>query len=386
MSINIPSEILPNSTFGCGPSQGHKDIRNVKLCDTRYERSHRAGDITDKGLIKEAAENLREFLGVPKDYVIMFFLGGATPAMDAIAWNLTKESISGIRLGTFSELWGKKIAGALDKRVKKEFVDAKEQGTFPTDEPNWNSSLVLITPNETSMGVMAPNEYLEKAWDKKGKDTLIAWDCTSCAGGRDLPQGKYDALVFSMQKCFGAPGGSGVLILSPRACERVLEVKKMREIPYSLDLEEPIKSAKDKAQTLNTPSTTNIWVLNESTKIMLKKGGIKAMDKLSKQHCDYMLDFAKKTDYLVPFVKDEKYRSYVTLTLEITDPKIQDTAINDAFKATQKENLKDGIKKYSSVKANSLRIACFPFVDFDGVGEYEKLAKCIDYIAKELRK
>ncbi|MFW5799835.1 MAG: hypothetical protein ACOCV8_03375 [Spirochaetota bacterium] len=54
--------------------------------------------------------------------------------------------------------------------------------------------------------------------------------------------------------------------------------------------------------------------------------------------------------------------------------------------ATGKENLKDGIKKYGKVKTNSLRISCFPFVDINGVGEYEKLTKCIDYIVKELRK
>lgn len=386
MSINIPSEILPNSTFACGPSQGHPEIRNAKLADTMYERSHRAGDIAKNGLYKEATEGLRELMGIPKDYVIMFFLGGATPALDSVAWNLSKDSISGLRFGSFSNLWGKKIGNLLDKSVKKEFFDAKEEGTFPTDEPNWNSSLVLLTPNETSMGIHTPNEYLEKAWEKKGKDTLIAWDCTSCAGGRDLPQDKYDAMVFSLQKCFGCPGGTGVLILSPRAVERAKEMKQTREIPFSLDLEEPIKRATEKYQTLNTPSTTNIWVFNESVKWMLKKGGIKAMDKLVRQHADYLFDWARKSDYLAPFVKDEKYRSYTTVTLEVTDTSIEDKAISEALKATGKWNLQDGIKKYSSVKTNSLRIACFPYVDINGVSEYEKLTKSVDYIVKELKK
>ncbi|MFW5799356.1 MAG: aminotransferase class V-fold PLP-dependent enzyme, partial [Spirochaetota bacterium] len=246
MSINIPSEFLPTSTFTCGPSQGHPDIKEAKLSDTGFERSHRSADITKKGLIKEATDNLRELMRIPKDYVVMFYHGGATPAMDAIAWNLTKDSISGLRFGSFSNLWGKKIGNALDSRVKKEFYDAKEEGTFPDNDPNWNSSLVILTPNETSMGVQTPNDYLKKAWKEKGKDTLIAWDCTSCAGGRDLPQEEYDALVFSLQKCFGAAGGTSVLVLSPKAVDRVMEVKKMREIPFSLDLEEPIDRASNK--------------------------------------------------------------------------------------------------------------------------------------------
>lgn len=386
MNIQIPSDMLPNSTFTCGPSQGHPEIRNAKLSDTLYERSHRAGDITKAGLIKEATEGLRELMGIPKDYAIIFYHGGATPALDATAWGLTTDSISGLRFGTFSQLWGKKIASALDDSIKKEFIDSDKDGTLPEKEPNCNASLVLLTPNETSMGVQIPNDYLEDAWNKKGKDTLIAWDCTSCAGGRDLPQDKYDALVFSMQKCFGAPGGSSVLVLSPKAIERVMKVKQMRKIPFSLDLQEPIKRATEKYQTLNTPSTTNIWIFNESVKWMNKFGGIKAIDKLSRQHADYLLNFAKKTDYLAPFVEKEEHRSYVTLTLKITDSKIKDIDINEALNKTGKDNLKDGIKKYSSIKENSLRIACFPFVDINGVGEYEKLTQCIDYIAKELRK
>lgn len=386
MSINIPAEMLPSSTFACGPSQGHPTIRNAKLSDTLYERSHRAADITKNGLIKDATENLRTLMGIPKDYVIMFYHGGATPALDSVAWNLTKDTISGLRFGTFSNLWGKKIANCLPENIKKEFYDAKEEGEFPSEEPNWNASLVLLTPNETSIGIMTPNEYLEKAWEKKGSDTLIAWDCTSCAGGRDLPQGKYDAMVFSLQKCFGCPGGSSVLILSPRAIERAMEVKKTRDIPFSLDLEEPVKRAKEKYQTLNTPSTSNIWVFNEGVKWMLENGGIKGMDKLCRQHADYMLDFAKNTDYLAPLVKDEKFRSYVTLTLEITDPKIEDKAVNDALANAGVFMLKDAIKKYGKVKKNSLRISCFPFVDINGVSQYERLAKSIDYIVKEIRK
>ena len=316
----------------------------------------------------------------------MFFLGGATPALDSVSWGLTKDSISGLRFGSFSNLWGKKIANNLDESIKKTFYDAEEEGKFPSQDPDWNASLVLLTPNETSMGLHTPNDYLEMAWSKKGKDTLIAWDCTSCAGGRDLPHDKYDAMVFSLQKCFGVPGGTGVLILSPRAVERAMEVKKTRNIPFCLDLQEPIKRATEKYQTLNTPSNTNIWVMNESCKWMLKNGGIKGMDKLSRQHYDYMMDFIKKSDYLEPYVKDERFRSYVTLTIEITDPKIEDTTLNGFIMASGKENLKDGIKKYSSVKTNSLRVACFPYVDINGVGEYEKLTKTIDYIVNEIRK
>ena len=109
------------------------------------------------------------------------------------------------------------------------------------------------------------------------------------------------------------------------------------------------------------------------------------MDALCRQHAQYLLDWAAKTDYLAPLIKDEKFRSYTTLTLEVTDPNLKDADISAALKATGLPNLADGIKKYSSVKQNSLRIACFPFVDIQGTGEYEKLAAAVDEIVRQLR-
>ena len=385
MAVTFNKEDLPTSTFACGPSQGHPQIRKTPVCDMMFERSHRAGDISTKGLYHEATENLKKLLNLPADYTIIFFLGGATPALDSVAWNLTKKSISGLSFGAFSKMWCKKIASCLEDDVKKDFKEPAEGEFFPKEKPDFNASLVVMTPNETSVGVQIPDEYLKEAWAKKGPDTLIAWDCTSCAGGRALPENCFDVMVFSMQKCFGVGGGSSVMILSPKAVARVEEVKKIRRVPYSLDLTETIKKAQEKFQTLNTPSTINIWMFNEACKWMLSRGGIKAMDALCKTHANYILDFAAKTDYLKPLVDKAENRSYTTVTLAITDDKIVDADISAALKATGMPNLQDGIKKYSSVKQNSLRIACFPFVDIDGVEQYQKLFNAVDKIVKDLR-
>ena len=88
---------------------------------------------------------------------------------------------------------------------------------------------------------------------------------------------------------------------------------------------------------------------------------------------------------MAPLVQNEKFRSYTTLTLEVTDPSIKDADISAALKATGRANLADGIKKYSSVKQNSLRIACFPFVDIQGTSEYQKLAETVDDIVRQLK-
>ncbi|MBR3631785.1 MAG: aminotransferase class V-fold PLP-dependent enzyme [Elusimicrobiaceae bacterium] len=385
MSIKLAVSDLPTSTFTCGPSQGHPVIRQTPLYKTQFERSHRAKDVAAEGLYKEATDNLRKLLDLPADYTVIFFMGGATPALDAVAWSLTKDSISGLSFGAFSKLWCKKIAGCLEDSVKKEFREAAEGEFFPTEKPNYQASLVVLTPNETSTGTQIPNEYLEEAWAQKGPDTLVAWDCTSCAGGRDLPKNKFDVMVFSMQKCFGVGGGSSVIILSPKAVARIAEAKQYRRIPYSLDLTYAVEKAQEKIQTVNTPSTTNIWMFNEAAKWMNENGGLKAMDALCRKHADYLLKWAAQTDWLKPLIAQEENRSYTTLTLEITDPKIDAAEISKALKATGLPNLQDGIKKYSAVKQNSLRIACFPFVDINGVEQYEKLTHAVDEIVKQLR-
>ena len=191
MSIKLSIADLPTSAFTCGPSQGHPVIRQTPLYKTQFERSHRAKDISADGLYKEATDGLRKLFDLPQDYTVIFFMGGATPALDAVAWSLTKDSISGLSFGAFSKLWCKKIAGCLEDSVKKDFKEAAEGEFFPKEKPDFNASLVVLTPNETSTGVQIPNEYLEDAWAIKGADTLIAWDCTSCAGGRDLPKNKF---------------------------------------------------------------------------------------------------------------------------------------------------------------------------------------------------
>lgn len=372
-------EELPTSSFSCGPGQGLPGVRNARLYETFFERSHRAADITFDGLYKECTENLRRLLNIPADYTILFFPGGVTPALDAVLWSLAKGTISGVDIGAFSHLWCGDLAGRLED-VTRSFVTA-DKNLLPQGLPDPNASLVLLTPNETATGVQLPDDYLLKIWKTRGADTLVAWDTTSCAGGRKLPAGAYDIQVFGLQKCLGAGGGTCCMVLSPRAVQRAQH--PARNVPFFLDLRNALAYT-DKFQTLNTPSTINIWMANEACKWMLARGGMEAMDKLCRQHADSLVNWAQHSPYFKPLITDDKYRSYTTLTLAITHPQITDEKIAQILRATGKQNLMDGLKKYRTVTQESLRIACFPFVDTDGVEQYKKLTAMLDKIAQRL--
>ncbi|MFH1708464.1 MAG: aminotransferase class V-fold PLP-dependent enzyme [Planctomycetota bacterium] len=385
--MKIPENLLPDVTFACGPSQGHPTVRSTPISQMSFERSHRASDISAEGLYRDATANIKNFLRVPDDYTLIFFLGGATPALDAAMWNMVTDSVSGYRFGAFSSLWGKKIAAQLPGTVKTTFADLKEGEVFPSAPLDRNASFIFMTPNETATGVGIPDELLNEVYAAKGPNSIVGWDCTSVAGGRLLPADKYDVMVFSLQKCFGAPGGSAIMILSPAAVKRAEETAKARRIPYSFLLageKLAVDLARTKCQTVNTPSTPAIWMANEGAKLMLTAGGLEAMDKLVKRHAQVLWDWAAKCGYLKPYVADPKFRSNVTVTLTV-DGSIDADAISKALKATGRPNLADGIKKYSSVKGNVIRIGCFPFIDFKGTEQFEKLTKAVDFIVKNLK-
>ena len=379
ISLSFSTEELPTSSFSCGPGQGLPSVRNALLHETFFERSHRAADITYDGFYKQCTENLRTLLHIPADYTIFFFPGGATAAMDAVVWSLARNSISGVDIGAFSHLLCEGISGRLDN-VSRHFVTA-DKNFLPQGLPDTCASLVLLTPNETSTGVQLPDDYLLHVWNNRGVDTLVAWDTTSCAGGRQLPVGAYDIQIFGLQKCLGAGGGTCAIVLSPRAVERAQ--KQTRNIPFFLDLRNALHFT-DKYQTLNTPSTINIWMANEGAKWMLAHGGIEAMENLCKEHANHLVSWAQNSLYFKPLISDEKYRSFTTLTLAITHPKITGEKIAEILRNTGKQNLMDGLKKYRTVAQESLRIGCFPFVDTDGVKQYKKLTAMLDKIAQRL--
>ncbi len=380
--MKIPKSILPCVTFAAGPAQGLGKVRNAKLAETFFERRHRTPNIT-KELYGKTVGNLKKLFNLPEDYLVIFFPGGATAAMEAVAWSLNNGEISGLNTGAFSDLWNLKICGPLPGNIKKHFVNFDYKNTDSWKKLNTKAKLILLTVNETSTGLALPDEMLKQIWKEKGKDSLIAWDATSCAGARLQPN-CFDVLLFGGQKAFGAPAGTCVIFLSPAAVERALAKEGINGIPYFLNLSNAVRKALIN-QTLNTPCNTAIWAINEASKYMLKHGGLKAMQKLTEGHAKTILDFAKKSGWLAPMIEDKRFRSNISLTLKITDEDIKDYQINKALASTKITALADGIEKYSSVKENSIRIGCFPFIDTIGNSQFIKLCKTLDFIYKNLK-
>lgn len=380
--MKIPKNILPSSTFTCGPSQALKSVENTPLVKTLFERSHRSPKIAQEGLYRETTLNIKKLFNLSDDYTILFFPGGATAAMDGVIWTMTDKTISGLIFGSFSKRWMKDINFL--ENIKKTIVPFDYKNKDSYKQLDFKASLILLTVNETSHGICLPQSILKDIYKRKSKDTLVAWDTTSWAGMNEVKP-YFDIMLFSTQKAFGTGGGTCVLILNKKAIKRAQEMQKTKKIPFFLNLNNALHFA-PLYQTLNTPSTINIWMLNEGVKYMLKHGGLKKMQELTRTHAKVLLDYAKKSNWIAPMIEQAEFCSKETLTLKITNEKIKDTLVNKALAQTKKKNLLDGVKKFSSIEENSLRIACFPFIDPKGTKEFVKLTKTLDYIAKHLDK
>ncbi len=381
--VTLTKSLLPASTFACGPAQALAALRPVALADTFFERNHRAADVV-KNLYQKTAEELKELFELSNDYTVCVFPGGANNAMDAVLWNLTLDTLSGLAFGEFSTRWASTLAARLP-HLKNTVRFAPKGQFFPSQEPDYNASLIVLTPNETSTGVQIPNDYLSHVWNSRGKDTLVAWDCTSCAGGRVLPKNQFDVMLFSLQKCFGVMGGTCVMFIHKRVQTRLAQTSALRAIPYALDLTRALEQAR-RFQTVNTPNTTAIWMCYQAARWMNTHGKLSAMDALCRAHAQWLVRWALGTDYIKPLVADENLRSYTTLTLQLTDPHLQAEDINRALAQSGLANLQDGLKRHPYAPENTLRVACFPFVDTDGVNEYKKLTATLDEIVRQLRK
>ncbi len=381
--VILNKSLLPTSTFACGPAQALAQLRPVPLAGTQFERNHRAADIV-ANIYQKAAEELKKLFELSDEYTVCFFPGGANAAMDAVLWNLTKDTLSGLAFGEFSNRWARTMAARLPG-VKSTVRFTQEGEFFPKEEPDYNASLLVLTPNETSTGVQIPNDYLAHIWKSRGKDTLVAWDTTSCAGGRLLPKNQFDVMLFSLQKCFGAMGGTCVLFINQKAQARLKETASLRHIPYTLDLARAVEQAR-KFQTVNTPNTTAIWMCYRAANWMNEHGGLAAMDTLCREHAAWLTHWAFGTDYIKPLIADENLRSYTTLTLQLTDPQLSADDINRALAQSGLANLQDGLKRHPYAPENTLRVACFPFVDTEGVNEYKKLTAALDETVRQLRK
>ena len=353
MTIEQPAARPANPRFSSGPCAKNPAFSLDKLNDAALGRSHRAA--VGKAKLKDAIETTREILGVPADYKI-----GIVPASDTSAVEMVMWSLLGARKATMVA-WESFGAGWVTDVVKQLKIEADvktaEYGEIVDfAEIDFNTD-VVFTWNGTTSGVRVANGDAIPA-DREG---LTICDATSAAFAMDLPWDKLDVTTFSWQKVLGGEAAHGMIILSPRAVERLETYTPAWPLPKIFRMTKGGKLIDGifVGETINTPSMLAVEDYLVALDWAKSIGGLKGLIARADANAQAVWDFCAARDWIDNLAVDPATRSNTSVCLKFTDARIQDGAAfaKAVAKRLEKEGVALDIGAYRDAPAG-LRIWC----------------------------
>lgn len=353
MTIEQPAARPANPRFSSGPCAKNPAFSLDKLNDAALGRSHRAA--VGKAKLKDAIETTREILGVPADYKI-----GIVPASDTGAVEMVMWSLLGARKATMVA-WESFGAGWVTDVVKQLKIEADvktaEYGEIVDfAEIDFNTD-VVFTWNGTTSGVRVANGDAIPA-DREG---LTICDATSAAFAMDLPWDKLDVTTFSWQKVLGGEAAHGMIILSPRAVERLETYTPAWPLPKIFRMTKGGKLIDGifVGETINTPSMLAVEDYLVALDWAKSIGGLKGLIARADANAQAVWDFCAARDWIDNLAVDPATRSNTSVCLKFTDARIQDGAAfaKAVAKRLEKEGVALDIGAYRDAPAG-LRIWC----------------------------
>lgn len=315
-----PVAVPANPRFSSGPCAKIPTFDLTKLADAPLGRSHRAAP--GKAKLLEAIETTREVLGVPADYRI-----GIVPASDTGAFEMAMWSLLGERPAEMVA-WESFGAGWVTDVVKQLKIDAQvhtaEYGEIVDMAALNYDNDVCFTWNGTTSGVRMPNGDAIPA-DRAG---LTLCDATSAAFAMDLPWDKLDVTTFSWQKVLGGEAAHGMLILSPRAVERLENYTPAWPLPkiFRLTKGGKLNEGIFKGETINTPSMLCVEDYLLALDWAKSVGGLKGLIARADANTKAVADFVDAHDWIDFLATDPATRSNTSVCLKFTDARIEDGA------------------------------------------------------------
>lgn len=331
----IPAARPVNPRFSSGPCAKIPGYNLDMLADAPLGRSHRSA--VGKAKLAEAIDLTRQILNVPADYRIGIVPASDTGAVEMALWSLLgARDVEMLAWESFGEGWVTDVVKQLklDATVRKapygEIVDFA-QVDFNKD--------VVFTWNGTTSGVRVPNGDAIPA----GREGLTICDATSAAFAMDLPFDKLDVVTFSWQKVLGGEGAHGVLILSPRAVERLETYTPAWPLPkiFRMTKGGKLNEGIFRGETINTPSMLCVEDYLVALKWAQSLGGKDALVARADANAKAVRDFMAGKDWIADLAVDPATASTTSVCVKFTDERISDGA---AFaKAVAKRLEKEGV-------------------------------------------
>jgi len=369
--------------FSSGPCAKRPGWNAQNLKDAALGRSHRAK--IGKLKLKQAIELTREVLEVPTDYKIGIVPASDTGAVEMALWSLLgARPVTTIAWESFGEGW----VGDIVKELKLNDVTKLHAGygEIPDLAKADPASDIVFTWNGTTSGVRVPNAD----WISAKREGLAICDATSAAFAQPLDWPKLDVVTFSWQKALGGEAAHGMLVLSPRAVERLKTYKPAWPLPkiFRMTKGGKLNGGIFEGETINTPSMLCVEDYLDALNWGKSIGGLKALMARADANTKVLADWKAKTPWIDFLAKDPAIRSNTSVCLKVVDPAItslspdaQSDFAKKLVALVEKENAGFDFAHYRDAPAG-LRIWCGATVDAKDVA---LLTQWIDWAFAEIK-
>ena len=314
-------QIKPNNpNFSSGPCAKRPGYDVSKLQLDTLGRSHRSA-IGKKALGLACSETAR-ILGLPEGYRVAVVPASDTGAIEMAMWSLLgPRGVDVLEWETFSATWTSDIVEQLklpDVRVIK-----ANYGDLPDlAQVDFNNDVVFVW-NGTTSGVKVP----DGEWIPDDRAGMTLCDATSAIFAMDMPWHKLDVITYSWQKVLGGEGGHGMLILSPRAVERLEAYTPPWPMPkiFRMTANGKLNEGLFKGDTINTPSMLCVADYLDALQWADSLGGLNGLIAKSQANLKVIADFVAANDWISFLAKDPATVSNtsVCLTLTATDAQVK---------------------------------------------------------------
>lgn len=306
-------QVKPNNpNFSSGPCSKRPGYDVSALDLSTLGRSHRAA--IGKSALQRVCEDTAQVLGLPEGYRVGVVPASDTGAMEMALWSLLGERpVDVMHWESFGSGWFSDIS----KQLKLDNARSlkADYGQLPDlTEVNFDHD-VVFTWNGTTSGVKLPNGD----WIDAGRTGLTICDATSAVFAMEMPWEKLDVVTFSWQKVLGGEGAHGMLVLSPRAVERLENYTPAWPLPKIFRMTKDGKLIEGifKGATINTPSMLAVADYLDALDWVKSLGGVEAAIAKSEANLAVLQGFVAGNDWIHFLAEDEATVSNTSVCLTV---------------------------------------------------------------------
>ncbi len=321
----MKESIVHNSNFASGPCSKRPGWNLDALKDAAVGRSHRSA--LGKEKINLAIRETKRILGIPENYLAGVMPASDTGAFEAAMWGLLgPRPVTVLVWESFSEGWATDIAKQLKLNPT---IQRADYGQLPDlRKVNWDNDCVFVA-NGTTSGVKIP----DWDWIPAERKGLSLCDATSAAFAMPIDWSKTDVTTFSWQKCLGGEAGHGMIVLGPRAVERLETYDPPWPLPKIFRMKKggKVNRAIFEGDTINTPSLLCVEDYLDCLK-WADGIGLDGLIRRSLANLKVLEEWVAKNDWIAFLAASPEIRSNTSVCLSVVSDKVTALPIEERAK------------------------------------------------------